>query len=63
MQLSQVFGVAVFGGLFLSLAACQQAHASATAFSTVMLWLAALTLSGVASATLLARTVLRAAAR
>jgi hypothetical protein len=59
MQLSQVLGVAVFGGLFLSLTAHQQAHGSATALSTVMLWLAALTLSGVASATLLARTVLR----
>ncbi|HKQ02308.1 MAG TPA: MFS transporter, partial [Actinomycetes bacterium] len=63
MQLSQVFGVAVFGGLFLSLAAHPQAHASATAFATVMLWLAALSLSGVAAATVLARTVLRAATR
>jgi len=61
IQLSQVIGVAVFGGLFLSLATHQQAHASATAVSTVLLWLAALTLLGVVCATLLARTVLRAA--
>jgi MFS family permease len=63
IQLSQVAGVAVFGGLFLSLAAHQPGHASATAFSTVMLWLAALTLLGVVPATLLARTVRRAATR
>jgi MFS family permease len=62
MQLSQVLGVAVFGSLFLSLAAHPRAHASAAAFSTVELWLAALTLLGVAGALLLARTV-RAAAR
>jgi hypothetical protein len=61
IQLSQVIGVAVFGGLFLSLAAHQQAHASATALSTVMVWLAAVTVLGVVCATLLARTVLRAA--
>jgi hypothetical protein len=60
IQLSQVAGLAVFGSLFLSQAARQQAHASATAFSTVMLWMAALTLPGVVSATLLARTVRRA---
>jgi hypothetical protein len=63
IQLSQVIGVAVFGGLFLSLATHQQAHASATAVSTVLLWLAALTVLGVASATVLARTVLSAARR
>jgi MFS family permease len=62
IQLSQVLGVAVFGSLFLSLAAQQQPHASAAAFSTVELWLAALTLLGVVGALLLARTV-RAAAR
>jgi MFS family permease len=61
IQLSQVIGVAVFGGLFLSLAAHQQAHASATALSTVMVWLAAVTVLAVVCATLLARTVLRAA--
>jgi len=57
IQLSQVIGVAVFGGLFLSLAAHQQAHASATAVSTVFIWLAALTLLAIVCATLLARTV------
>jgi MFS family permease len=62
MQLSQVLGVAVFGSLFLSLAAHPRAHASAAAFSTVELWLAALTLLGVVGALLLARTV-RAATR
>jgi hypothetical protein len=62
IQLSQVLGVAVFGSLFLSLAAQQQPHASAAAFPTVELWLAALTLLGVVGALLLARTV-RAAAR
>jgi MFS family permease len=62
IQLSQVIGVAVFGSLFLSLAAQPRAHASAAAFSTVELWLAALTLLGVVGALLLARTV-RAATR
>jgi len=62
IQLSQVIGVAVFGSLFLSLAAHPAAHASAAAFSTVELWLAALTLLGVVGALLLARTV-RGAAR
>jgi hypothetical protein len=62
MQLSQVAAVAVFGGLFL-LAAHQQAHASTTAFSTVMLCLAALTLLGVVPATLLARTARRVSTR
>jgi MFS family permease len=57
IQLSQVVGVAVFGSLFLSLAAHPGAHASAAAFSTVELWLAALTLVGVVGAVLLARTV------
>jgi MFS family permease len=62
IQLSQVVGVAVFGSLFLSLAARPRAHASAAAFSTVELWLAALTLLGIVGAVLLARTV-RAATR
>jgi MFS family permease len=62
IQLSQVIGVAVFGSLFLTLAAHPGAHASAAAFSTVELWLAALTLVGITGALLLARTV-RAAAR
>jgi MFS family permease len=62
IQLSQVVGVAVFGSLFLSLATHPGAHASAAAFSTVELWLAALTLVGVVGAVLLARTV-RAAMR
>jgi hypothetical protein len=62
IQLSQVIGVAVFGSLFLTLAAHPGAHPSAAAFATVELWLAALTLLGVAGALLLARTV-RGAAR
>ena len=57
IQLSQVIGVAVFGSVFLSLAAHPGAHASAAAFSTVELWLAALTLLGIVGALLLARTV------
>jgi MFS family permease len=63
IQLSQVIGVAVFGSLFLSLAAHPRAHASAVAFSMVDLWLAALTLLGIAGALPLARTVHAAAAR
>src|SRR6266540_598496 len=65
IQLSQVIGVAVFGSLFLTLAAHPGAHASATAFSTVNSWVAALTVLGIAGALLLARTVrnaMRAAA-
>ncbi|HEX8858193.1 MAG TPA: MFS transporter [Actinomycetes bacterium] len=62
IQLAQVIGVAVFGSLFLSLTAHPRPHASAVAFSTVELWLAALTVLGVAGAALLARTV-RAAVR
>jgi MFS family permease len=62
IQLSQVIGVAVFGSLFLTLAAHPGAHASAAAFSTVELWLAALTLLGIMGALGLARTV-RGAAR
>jgi len=57
IQLSQVIGVAVFGSLFLTLAAQPGAHASATAFSTVNSWVAALTVLGIAGALLLARTV------
>jgi EmrB/QacA subfamily drug resistance transporter len=60
IQLSQVIGVAVFGGVFLNLAAHAQPHASAVAFSTVSVYLAALTVAAIASGTLLARTVLRA---
>src|SRR6266545_4334492 len=48
IQLSQVIGVAVFGSLFLTLAAHPGAHASATAFSTVNSWVAALTVLGIA---------------
>jgi hypothetical protein len=65
IQLSQVIGVAVFGSLFLSLAAHPSEHASALAFSTVDAWLAALTVLAVLGALLLARTVrnaMRAAA-
>jgi MFS family permease len=62
IQLAQVIGVAVFGSLFLSLAAHPGPRASAAAFSTVELWLAGLTVIGAAGAVLLARTV-RAAVR
>ena len=57
IQLSQVIGVAVFGSLFLTLAAHPRQHASATAFSTVNSWVAALTVLGIVGALLLARTV------
>src|SRR6266567_3343187 len=57
IQLSQVIGVAVFGSLFLTLAANPRQHASATAFSTVNSWVAALTVLGIVGALLLARTV------
>ena len=57
IQLSQVIGVAVFGSLFLSLAAHPRPHASAAAFSTVEVWLAAVTLLGVVGALRLARAV------
>ena len=63
IQLAQVIGVAVFGSLFLSLTAHPRPHASAVAFSTVELWLAALTVLGVTGAALLARTVRAAAVR
>ncbi len=62
IQLSQVIGVAVFGSLFLTLAAHPREHASATAFSTIDSWLAVLTVVGIGGALLLARTV-RAAMR
>jgi len=57
LQLSQVIGVAVFGSLFLSLAAHSRAHASAAAVSTVGGWLSALCLLAVVGAVLLAQTV------
>jgi MFS family permease len=62
MQLSQVVGIAVYGTLFLDLAAHPRLHASARAISVVDGWLAALALVGTVGAVLLARTV-RAAAR
>jgi MFS family permease len=61
IQLSQVVGVAVFGSVFLSLAAHPRPHAAGTALSTVYILLAALTLAGAAGGMVLARTV-RAAA-
>jgi hypothetical protein len=57
IQLSQVIGVAVFGSLFLSLAAHPVQHASAAAFSTVNSGVAALTVLGIVGGVLLARTV------
>jgi MFS family permease len=62
VQLSQVIGVAVFGSLYLSLAAHRVAHASASALSRVDTSLAAIVLLGIASGALLARTVLQARA-
>jgi EmrB/QacA subfamily drug resistance transporter len=59
-QLSQVVGVAVFGSLFLSLAARPGAHASATAIATTLGWVAALVTVGAVVSVGLARTVLRA---
>jgi MFS family permease len=61
LQLSQVVGVAVFGSLFLSLAAHPTVHASALAISTVDRWLSAATVLAIVGATLLSRTVLQAA--
>ena len=65
IQLSQVIGVAVFGSLFLTLAAHPVQHASASAFSTVNAGVAGLTVLGAVGAALLARTLrnaMRAAA-
>jgi MFS family permease len=62
LQLCQVIGVAVFGTLFLDLAAHPGPHASARAISAVDAGLAALALAGTVATLLLARTV-RAAAR
>jgi EmrB/QacA subfamily drug resistance transporter len=60
MQLSQVVGVAVFGSVFLSVAAHHHAHASAHAAATTFAFLAALTALGVAGALQLAGVVRRA---
>jgi MFS family permease len=66
IQLSQVIGVAVFGSLFLTLAAHAGQHPSAAAFSTVNTGVAVLTVLGAVGGLLLARTVrgaMRATAR
>jgi len=60
VQLFQVIGVAVFGSLYLSLAAHRVANASASALSVVDMSLAAIILLGIASGALLSRTVLQA---
>ncbi|HET9187645.1 MAG TPA: MFS transporter [Acidothermaceae bacterium] len=60
MQLSQVVGVAVFGSLFLSVAAHHHAHASAHAVATTFAFVGVLTALGVAGALQLARVVQRA---
>jgi MFS family permease len=57
LQLSQVIGVAVFGSLFLSLAAHPKPHASALAMSTVDWSLAALSLLAIAGSVLLSRVI------
>ena len=62
MQLSQVVGVAVFGSVFLSVAAHHHAHASAHAVATTFAFVAVLTALGVAGAVQLARVVHRARA-
>jgi MFS family permease len=56
LQLSQVIGVAVFGSVFLDLAAHPGPHASALAISTVNGLLAAFCLLAIFGAVLLART-------
>ncbi|MEN3358357.1 MAG: hypothetical protein V7637_2339 [Mycobacteriales bacterium] len=62
LQLSQVIGVALFGTLFLNLAAHARPHASAHAITVVYTWLSVLALLGTVGALALARIV-RAAAR
>jgi MFS family permease len=57
LQLSQVIGVAVFGSVFLDLAANPRAHASAVAISTVNGLLAGFCLLAILGAVLLARTL------
>ncbi|HEX5118997.1 MAG TPA: MFS transporter [Pseudonocardiaceae bacterium] len=59
-QLGQVLGVAVFGSLFLTLAARPVPHASAGAIATTLYWTAALTVVGAVLSVSLARTVSRA---
>jgi MFS family permease len=60
VQLGQVVGVAVFGSLFLSLAARGGAHPSASALADALVWMAVLLAVGVVAAIFLTRTVLRA---
>jgi EmrB/QacA subfamily drug resistance transporter len=62
MQLSQVVGVAVFGSVFLSVAAHHHAHASGHAIASTFAFLAAVTALGVVGAAQLARVVRRARA-
>lgn len=59
-QLGQVVGVAVFGSLFLSLAARPVPHASAAAIGTTLGWVSALIGLGTLLSIALARTVVRA---
>ncbi|HEX3650520.1 MAG TPA: MFS transporter, partial [Pseudonocardiaceae bacterium] len=59
-QLGQVLGVAVFGSLFLTLAARPEPYASAAAIATTLTWVAALIGLGAVLSVALARTVLRA---
>jgi MFS family permease len=62
IQLSQVVGVAVFGSVFLSVAAHHHVHASAHAAGVTYALLAVLTAFGVGGAARLARVVQRARA-
>jgi EmrB/QacA subfamily drug resistance transporter len=59
-QLSQVVGIAVFGSLFLSLAARPGVHSSVTAIATTLVWVSILIGLGAVLSIALARTVLRA---
>ncbi len=58
-QLSQVIGIAVFGSVFLSLAAGPGAHPSVTAIATTLVCVSALIGLGALLSTALARTVFR----
>jgi hypothetical protein len=61
-QLSQVIGIAVFGSLFLSLAARPGLHSSVGAIATTLVWVSVLIGLGALLSAALARTVLRARA-
>jgi len=62
MQLGQAIGVAVFGSVFLALAARPAPHASGHALATTLYWLAALLATATLAALPLARTTGKAPA-